>query len=88
MANLSNDVNSRAVKFNKDGKIMRWGREATGGGDFGLVPDVTLHAQGRLRVAGRGNKRVRILDQDGKSLGKWSNHGPRFRCGGVKLNLR
>jgi DNA-binding beta-propeller fold protein YncE len=69
-------VNSRVIKFNKDGEyITHWGRKGTGDGEFNLVHDVTLDAQGRVYVADRTNQRVQIFDANGKFLGKWTDIG-------------
>jgi len=69
-------VNSRVVKFNKDGEFLtKWGSKGNGDGEFDLVHDVALDGQGRLYVADRNNRRVQIFDQNGKFLGKWANLG-------------
>lgn len=69
-------VNSRVVKFNKDGEHLKhFGRKGTGDGEFDLVHDVALDAAGRLYVADRTNERVQIFDQEGKFLGKWTGLG-------------
>ena len=69
-------VNSRVIKFNKDGEYLtHWGRKGTGDGEFDLVHDVALDTQGRVYVADRSNQRVQIFDQSGKFLGKWTNVG-------------
>jgi sugar lactone lactonase YvrE len=68
--------NSRIVKFNKDGEFLtKWGKKGTGDGEFDLVHDVALDAQGRLYVADRNNRRVQIFDQSGKFIGKWTDLG-------------
>ena len=68
--------NSRIVKFNKEGEFLaKWGKKGTGDGEFDLVHDVALDAQGRLYVADRNNRRVQIFDQNGKFIGKWTDLG-------------
>src|SRR5215472_485533 len=63
---------SRVSKFTKDGKfITSFGKFGTGSGEFRGPHDIALDADGRLFVADRGNMRIQILDQDGKSLGEW-----------------
>ena len=69
-------VNSRVVKFNRDGEyLLHWGRKGTGDGEFNEPHDVCLDASGRVYVADRGNSRVQIFDPDGKYLGKWTEVG-------------
>jgi tripartite motif-containing protein 71 len=72
-------VNSRVIKFNKDGEYLtHWGHKGTGDGEFDLVHDVALDSQGRVYVGDRSNKRVQIFDQAGKFLGKWTDVGSPF----------
>jgi DNA-binding beta-propeller fold protein YncE len=69
-------VNSRVVKFNRDGEYLtHWGRKGTADGEFNLVHDVTLDSSGRVYIADRTNERVQIFDQGGKFLGKWTGIG-------------
>jgi DNA-binding beta-propeller fold protein YncE len=69
-------VNSRVVKFNRDGEyVSQWGHKGTGDGEFNLVHDVALDARGHVYVADRSNSRVQIFDADGKYLGKWTDAG-------------
>ncbi|HZT30849.1 MAG TPA: peptidyl-alpha-hydroxyglycine alpha-amidating lyase family protein [Bryobacteraceae bacterium] len=69
-------VNSRVIKFNKDGEYLtHWGRKGTGDGEFNLVHDVVLDKRGHVYVADRTNQRVQIFDGNGKFLGKWTDIG-------------
>jgi DNA-binding beta-propeller fold protein YncE len=69
-------VNSRVIKFTKDGDYLtQWGKKGTGDGEFNLVHDVALDSHGRLYVGDRNNNRVQMFDQSGKFLGKWDNLG-------------
>ena len=69
-------VNSRVIKFNRDGEyLMHWGSKGTGDGEFALVHDVVLDSRGRAYVADRTNQRVQIFDGAGKYLGKWTDIG-------------
>ncbi len=69
-------MNSRVIKFNKNGEYLtHWGRRGTGDGEFNLPHDVCLDSRGRLYVADRANQRVQIFDASGKFLGKWTDIG-------------
>ncbi|MBK5292344.1 MAG: 6-bladed beta-propeller [Acidobacteriia bacterium] len=69
-------VNSRVVKFNKDGEYIRhWGSKGQGDGQFNLVHDVVLDQQGHVYVADRTNERIQIFDGSGKFLNKWTHAG-------------
>jgi len=68
--------NSRVVRYSKNGEFLeKWGSKGSGDGEFDLVHDVALDAQGRVYVADRNNRRVQIFDQDGKFIGKWADLG-------------
>jgi len=69
-------VNSRVVKYNKDGDyLLHWGRHGTGDGEFNLVHDIVLDSAQRVYVADRTNQRVQIFDTNGRFLGKWTDIG-------------
>ncbi len=69
-------VNSRVVKYSKNGKyITHWGKEGTGDGEFNLVHDVTVDKDGLVYVADRTNARVQVFDSNGKFLRKWPDVG-------------
>jgi DNA-binding beta-propeller fold protein YncE len=69
-------VNSRVVKYSKDGDyISQWGSKGTGDGQFNLVHDVVFDSKGLLYVADRNNWRIQVFDQDGKYLTQWNNIG-------------
>ena len=69
-------VNSRVIKFNKDGEhLLHWGKKGAADGEFNLVHDVTLDSRGRVYIADRTNQRVQIFDAGGKFLGKWTDLG-------------
>jgi DNA-binding beta-propeller fold protein YncE len=69
-------VNSRVVRFSKDGKYLgQWGHKGTGDGEFNLVHDIVLDKRNRLLVAERTNQRIQIFDLEGKLLGKWTAIG-------------
>lgn len=68
-------VNTRIVKFDKNGKyLLEWGGAGSGPGQFKvLVHDVAVDAKGRVFVADRGNHRIQIFDANGKYLDEWDN---------------
>lgn len=69
-------VNSRVVRFDKDGTYLaQWGRKGKGDGEFDLVHDITLDSRNHLLVAERTNERIQIFDLRGALLGKWTNIG-------------
>jgi peptidylamidoglycolate lyase len=69
-------VNSRIVKFDKDGKfLLEWGSQGSGPGQFDLVHSVTVDAQNRVYASDRRNHRVQVFDENGKFLDQWPNVG-------------
>ena len=69
-------VNSRVIKFTKDGDyITHWGRKGDANGEFVLSHDVAVDSKGLVYVADRSNKRVQIFDADGKFINKWTDVG-------------
>lgn len=70
-------VNSRVVKFNKNGEyaMQIGGRKGTGDGEFDTVHDVALDNSGRVYVADRENRRIQIFSPQGKLLNKWTHLG-------------
>ncbi len=69
-------VNSRIVKFSKDGTFIKaWGKKGTGPGEFNLPHSIVIDSRGRVLVADRSNKRIQIFDQDGTFLDQWTQFG-------------
>jgi len=67
-------VNSRIVKFSKDGKFIKtWGKKGSAPGDFDVAGPhaLAMDSRGRLFVGDRGNNRILIFDQDGTLLDTW-----------------
>ena len=67
-------VNTRVVKFDKNGKfLMTWGTKGNGPGQFDLPHSIDIDAQRRVYVADRSNSRIQIFDENGKFLDQWRN---------------
>ena len=67
-------VNTRVVKFDKNGKfLMTWGTKGKGPGQFDLPHSIDIDAQRRVYVADRSNSRSQIFDENGKYLSEWDN---------------
>ena len=67
-------VNSRVMKFDKNGKLlMKWGTKGTGPGQFDLPHSIDIDAKRRVYVADRSNSRIQIFDENGKYLDEWDN---------------
>lgn len=61
--------NSRVLKFDKSGKLLRaWGKKGAGPGEFNLPHAVQLDAEGRVYVADRENNRIQVFESDGKYI--------------------
>jgi N-acyl-D-amino-acid deacylase len=69
-------VNSRIVKFSKDGTFIKaWGKRGDGPGEFNVPHTIFFDSRGRLLVGDRSNRRIQIFDQDGRFLDQWSQFG-------------
>lgn len=69
-------VNSRIVKYTKDGKFVKaWGKKGSAPGEFNLPHSMVFDSKGRLLVADRSNKRIQLFDQDGNFLEQWPQFG-------------
>jgi hypothetical protein len=65
-------VNSRVVKFDKNGRyLFQWGKAGEGPGEFRLPHSVAVDASGRVYIADRENKRIEVFDPDGKFITEW-----------------
>lgn len=72
-----NDGNNRVVRFARDGTFMKaWGKSGWGPGEFHSLHAIAIDSRGRIFVGDRGNNRIQIFDQDGKSLTvPWTQFG-------------
>jgi len=69
-------VNSRVVKFSKEGRyITAWGKKGKGPGEFNLPHSVAVDKQGRVYVGDRENRRLQVFDGNGKFLEEWTHVG-------------
>jgi N-acyl-D-amino-acid deacylase len=69
-------VNSRIVKFSKDGAFIKtWGKKGDGPGEFNVPHTIFFDSRGRLLVGDRSNRRIQIFDQDGRFLDQWTQFG-------------
>ena len=76
-------VNTRVVKFDKDGKYLTtWGMKGEAGKEtrpsyFNNVHGIAVDAQTRrIFVNDRGNRRIQVFDENGKYLDSWSVGAP------------
>ena len=69
-------VNSRIVKFSKDGTFIKtWGKRGDGPGELNVPHTIFFDSRGRLLVGDRSNRRIQIFDQDGRFLDQWTQFG-------------
>ena len=67
-------VNTRVVKFDKNGKyMMTWGTRGKGPGQFNLPHAIDIDSRRRVYVADRSNSRIQIFDENGRYLDEWNN---------------
>ncbi len=67
-------INNRIVHFDARGRFIKaWGKRGLGVGELNLPHGIALDSKGRLYVVERNNARIQVFDQNGKSLGLWSN---------------
>jgi DNA-binding beta-propeller fold protein YncE len=83
----NNEGNNRVVKFSKDGRfVTAWGRTGWGPGEFRALHAIAIDGQGRVFVGDRGNNRIQLFDQAGKSLSvPWTQFG---KPSGIALDSR
>jgi hypothetical protein len=67
-------VNSRIVKFDKNGKyLMSWGSKGTGPAQFNLPHAIDIDRDRHIYVADAHNSRIQVFDENGKFLDQWQN---------------
>ena len=69
--------NNRVVKFAKDGTFIKsWGKTGYAPGEFRSMHAIAIDSRGRIFVGDRGNNRIQLFDQEGKSLSiPWTQFG-------------
>ena len=69
--------NNRIAKFSKDGAFVKaWGKTGYGPGEFRSIHAIAMDSRGRVFVGDRGNNRIQLFDQEGKSLTTpWTQFG-------------
>ncbi len=69
-------VNTRVVKYDKDGKwVKAWGEPGSGPGQFHILHSIAVDREGKVYVGDRENNRIQIFDGEGKFLTQWTNIG-------------
>jgi DNA-binding beta-propeller fold protein YncE len=67
-------INSRVVKFDKNGKfLVTWGDKGTNPGQFQVPHSIATDKNRRVYVGDRSNKRIQVFDENGKFLDMWPN---------------
>jgi hypothetical protein len=67
-------VNSRIVKFDRNGKYQTsWGVKGGGPGQFNLPHAIDVDRNRRVYVADAHNSRIQVFDEGGKFLDQWPN---------------
>ena len=68
--------NSCVHRFTRDGRLVKsWGTPGKGEHQYHLPHSIAIDAHGKLYVADRANRRIKILSPDGDLLGMWSGMG-------------
>ena len=72
-------VNTRVVKFNKDGKfVLTWGQKGnepteTRPSYMNTVHAIAIDKNRRVYISDRANSRIQVFDENGKFLDAWPN---------------
>ena len=69
-------ANDRVIRFDKNGKfILEWGQPGKTDNDIGIPHGLAMDKEGRIYVADRSNKVVKVYTQTGKLLHVWDQFG-------------
>ena len=64
--------NARVHRYSSDGKLQSsWGESGTQEGQFNIVHNIAIDAEGWVYVADRENHRVQVFDTDGRFETQW-----------------
>ncbi|MCH7802020.1 MAG: hypothetical protein IIC24_10840 [Chloroflexi bacterium] len=67
-------TNARVHRYTPDGKLLAsWGESGTAPGQFNIVHNIAIDADGWVYVADRENHRVQVFDSNGKFETQWVN---------------
>ena len=68
--------NSCVHRFTRDGQhVKSWGTPGKADDQYHLPHSIAIDAEGKLYVADRANRRIKILSPDGDLLGMWTGMG-------------
>jgi hypothetical protein len=68
--------NSRLHRFTADGRLVKsWGTPGKGKGELHLPHSIAVDAEGKIYLADRGNRRIKILSPDFEILDIWTGMG-------------
>lgn len=66
--------NARVHKYTSDGRyVTSWGESGTDDGQFNIVHNIAMSADGRIYIGDRENHRVQVFDADGNHQATWDN---------------
>jgi DNA-binding beta-propeller fold protein YncE len=69
-------ANMRIIKFDRHGKYLtEWGSQGPADNQIGIPHGLAMDKEGRIYVADRTDKKVKVYDQKGKLLHAWTQFG-------------
>jgi hypothetical protein len=84
---VSDDSNSRIVKFSFDGTYLtQWGGSGGGNGQFNNPAGLAVDISNNVYVADLGNDRIEKFDSNGNYLTQWSGNGQFFYFAGLAVD--
>jgi len=68
--------NCRVHRFTGDGRLVKsWGTPGKADDQYHLPHSIAIDPAGKLYVADRANRRIKVLSPDGELLGMWTGMG-------------